>query len=133
MRATWDGCTKLIEAQDKRIAELKAQVERLNRQLDYALKEGDRKWAKEHARLNDFWNAEEGDYILIREYGNAEVYSNRQDALEEAFYYQNQHERCAIIRISDFMEPKEDEDEYSDPRADKVMYDEEWKYADNAV
>ena len=134
MNMSWAGNVELIEAQDKRIAQLKAENERLKKQLDYALKEGDKRWQKEHARMDDFWEAEEGDYVVIREFDDAEVFGNRQDALEAADYYRQQHERCAVIRISDLLEVKEDEaDEYEEPRADKIMYDEEWKYADNAI
>ena len=130
MNASWEGCTKLIEAQDRRIAELKKQIESLNKQLDFALKTGDARWNKEHAKLNDLWDSEEDAYVVIPEYSAAEAFSTYQEALDDAEYYQRQHERCAIVRICDMMEVKENEaDEYSDPRADKIMYDESWRDA----
>ena len=132
MNASWEGCTKLIEAQDKRIAELRAQVERLNRQLDYSLKTGDERWMKEHARLNDLWGAADGEYVCIPEFNASEAFATLREAEENAAYYQRQHERCAIIKmisIAEINDEYDEDDDYEDPKADKIMYNESWRDA----
>lgn len=133
MNMSWKGNAELIEAQDKRIAQLKAENERLRKQLDFALKDGDTRWHKEHAKLNDLWGAEDGEYVCIAEYSGADSFATLREAEENAAYCQRNHECCAIVKLISIAEVNEYEDEpEDDPRdykADQIQYDEPWKYA----
>ncbi len=125
MNATWNGSVALIEAQDRKIAALRREIEILNRALHDAHESGARSWRQQHERTVTALESEDGDWLIVPEWSEVGVYASEAEARAAAKRAaEMDRQRCAVVHLTTVYEiPAE-----AMTAEDEEMYQEQWKY-----
>lgn len=121
MNTTWSGSVELVSAQDKVIAELKAEVERLHRELDREKHNAVMRYKQWRELTEAFTEGESGDWLVIADYTGPEVYDTENKAIGAANRNADEGQKCVVVQIKSVV----DIPHHAMTKADEIMYAEE--------
>ena len=129
MNTTWSGSVKIIEALDRKIAQLKREIEILNKALRDAHESSARSWRQQHERTVTALESEDGDWLIVPEWSEVGVYASEAEARAAAERVAAiDCQRCSVVGLATVCEvpaaPMDEEEE----ETTQEEWQEQWKY-----
>lgn len=123
MNKRWNGSIELVSAQDKLIAELKAEVATLKKEIEHQRHNAVMRYKQWRELTEAFTEGESGDWLVIADYTGPEVYDTENKAIGAANRNANEGQKCAVVRLMSVV----DIPHHAMTKADEIQYAEGWK------
>lgn len=123
MNMPWQGSMTLVEAQDKRIAALKAEIERLRKEVEHQRHNAVMRYKQWRELTEAFTEGEHDDWIVIADFTGPEIYDTETKAIGAANRNADEGQKCAVVRLMSIV----DIPHHEMSREDEIAYAEEWK------
>ena len=118
MNMKWEGSVELVSAQDKLIAELKAEVERLRKEVEREKHNAVMRYRQWRELTEAFTEGENGDWLVIADYTGPEVYDTENKAVGAANRNADEGQKSVVVQIKSVV----DIPHHAMTRADEIMY-----------